>query len=558
MIRLALPLAAAVACALAGAPAASAGTYTVNACSVGERVNPNLLLTAKQTTAGAVFDTTCGTGNPFVQIGVLKGGKLADDSSATLGFTAPAGMTIASFSGRVRLLVDNTDTPGHNPFVTGALGSTVFAGAGNEVASVRKPLAAQGAWFGYPSNAGDSGTIAISSTSLKALAGYGGTATSLDFRLACRRLGSVCDIDPARNGGIARIFGLSITLNDPTPPVLQAAASGLLAGGSPAGSAPVTVDASDGSGIRAVVLIDSTNPAAPEIVGGKSFDPADPGYVRSVKGDQCSDARAHSCPDLTNEPITPTALKSGVRQIVVRAIDRAGNAADAGPYRVDVSTPSDRGALNGAGATDAAKLTAGFTTTKKGSRTVDYKSRPTIKGTLTNDAGAPITGARLTVYTRDTNAESYRRRGTLTTGDKGGYRFRAKAPNSRYVRVVWVSHVNDTRTAATDAVKVRVRASASLSAPRAVRVGRRFTLRGRLRGISRTRGVSLVAEAYEQGRYRTFKLGRTGKGGRFKLTDSFRSAGSRGRTFRMRVRILGRTGYPYTSGTTRTVKVRVR
>ena len=72
-----------------------------------------------------------------------------------------------------------------------------------------------------------------------------------------------------------------------------------------------------------------------------------------------------------------------------------------GPYAVNVTTPSDRGPLNGSGATEDAKLSAHFSHTAKTHRTVSYRSRVAISGRLENSSGRPISGALLRVLTRD-------------------------------------------------------------------------------------------------------------------------------------------------------------
>ena len=65
-------------------------------------------------------------------------------------------------------------------------------------------------------------------------------------------------------GAISHILhGSDVTISDPTLPTVTVEASGLLAGGSANGSDPVTVTASDNSGIQKVELLDVSSPAAP-------------------------------------------------------------------------------------------------------------------------------------------------------------------------------------------------------------------------------------------------------------------------------------------------------
>ena len=192
-------------------------------------------------------------------------------------------------------------------------------------------------------------------------------------------------------------------------------------------------------------------------------------------------------------------------------------------------------------------------------RTIDYGQRPTVSGRLVNSAGAPIAGARLVVVTRDSSADRYVERGNLTTDADGRYAFRAKGSASRLIQVGWRSHVNDTRFTENAYVTTRVHARGSLSAPKRVSLFRRFHLSGRLYGKRPPGRVTIVAQgAAGHGRYRTFADGKTSKSGRFRVSYRFRDPSSRGHTFRLRVKILDRTGWPYLEGVTRTVKVRVR
>ena len=81
------------------------------------------------------------------------------------------------------------------------------------------------------------------------------------MRLGCYNRATPCSV--AAGGRIDNlIHGSDITINDPTAPSVTVEASGLLAGGARNGSDPVTLTASDNSGIQRVELIDVTNAAA--------------------------------------------------------------------------------------------------------------------------------------------------------------------------------------------------------------------------------------------------------------------------------------------------------
>ena len=56
------------------------------------------------------------------------------------------------------------------------------------------------------------------------------------------------------------------------PDSLSVEASGLMAGGQRDGSDPVTVSATDNSGIEKVEILDVTDPAAPRVVGSENYN----------------------------------------------------------------------------------------------------------------------------------------------------------------------------------------------------------------------------------------------------------------------------------------------
>ena len=60
----------------------------------------------------------------------------------------------------------------------------------------------------------------------------------------------------------------------------------------------------------------------------------------------------------------------GRRNLIVRFVDAGGNVVDRGPFPVDVTTPSDRGAANGSGAKEPARVILRFAKTKRTRTTV--------------------------------------------------------------------------------------------------------------------------------------------------------------------------------------------
>ena len=250
----------------------------------------------------------------------------------------------------------------------------------------------------------------------------------------------------------------------------------------------------DPSGIRRVEIVDVTG--APVVVGAEDYD-TDHGGVQTDRGAGCNFRFASPCPQLSyGETLRATSLQAGRRKLLVRAIDAGGNVVERGPYEAEVVSPSDRGALNGGNATESGSVSVRFTRgNSRTRRTIGYLSKADVAGQLLNDAGQPITNARVAVLTRDIDDDDAKLRTYVTTDGEGRFSYRATAYASRLYQFAWTSHVNDVRFAANGYVTLLARATASLTpSPRSVRVGNRVTLYGRLAGKRPRRSVDIVAQ----------------------------------------------------------------
>jgi hypothetical protein len=542
-----------IAAALAFPATAAAGTYEVYACAAANTQWDNRSWTpGQQSPAGIAVDTACPKAGDPMALTAGPGPGTPDAAEAALVFRAPAGTTIADFRLNRRLIYNNGPVEGaHAYYATYTLGALVFAGAGDHPRAAA--LTQQKSWYGNPSDTGG----VVSKHNFPALQGYKGDATYLSIRVGCAAKGTPCRIP---DGGQIqhRILGAALILTDSAKPDPTVAATGLLAGGQRQGSDPVTVTATDASGIRRVEIIDVSDPAAPQVVGFEEYDPRQPGATLTDARTACTPRLAKPCPNLSDEIVAPTSLQPGRRKLVVRTHDVAGNFADSGPFDVDVVSPSDRGAPNGTGATDTATITASFGT-KRLPRTVSQNERVKITGRLVNASGTPIANAILRVLTRDLHRETSVDRGAIVTAADGTFTYTATAYASRQIQFGWLARQRDTRFAANTYLTLKARARSSLKAPRSVRVGRTFTISGKLEGLRPSRVPALIAQGRSgRGRYQTFRLGRATTRGTFRLRYRFRDPASRGRTFSIRVRILPRGGWPYEDGITRTVRIRVR
>jgi len=535
--------------------AARAGSYHVYTCVAAGRTWPNNAWSSTFA-PGVSIDNSC-NGNQ-IRLVVGPSATTPNNTSAALVFTSPPGTTIGGFT--LTRQLDYTDAAAantHQYYALYALGSTVFAGAGDYADPIRNTLNRQKQWYGYPAGTAHVAKSTVTAASFPALAGYAGTATQLILRLGCFSRGTPCTTNAAPTNGISHVLhGADVTVEDAAPAAVTVEASGLLAGGARSGSDPVTLSAADGAGIRRVDLLDVTNPAAPSVVGSEDY-----GSVRTDAGGLCDYSRPAPCPQLSHEVVQPTALAAGQRQIVVRVTDTAGNAADRGPFAVTAVTPSDRGPLNGTNATDAARFQLAFTHTKAPRKTVAFGTHVTVHGRLLNVSGQPIGGARVALLTRDLRrgARSVARQ-TLTTAADGTFTAKVAATASRLLQFAWLEHLNDARFTADGFLVLRARAAASLRvSTRRPAVGRRMTVIGRIHGVGRG-GVTVILQGRPRGarHYTTFAAATAGGHGLFKAHYTFRSSASRGRRFEFRARIRSGDRFPYEPGYSSTVSVRVR
>jgi hypothetical protein len=250
--------------------------------------------------------------------------------------------------------------------------------------------------------------------------------------------------------------------------------------------------------------------------------------------------------------LSSAGLPSGVHRLAVRAVDRTGRATTA------VGSVTLEPIPNGANASRGARMTAGFGKRRPRRRTTVRFGRATfVRGRLTNEAGAPIGGAVIRVATRVLGGR-FREQPPVSTGPDGGFAYRAPRGPSRRIRLSYTPFAEDTRPAVTRTVRMRTRAGVRMRVNRhRVAPGGRVVFRGRLRGgrVPR-RGVLVVLQGHQRGfGWRTFKTVRA-RGGRFRGRYRFvRTAGPA--TFRFRAVVRAQPAYPWATGRSRPVRVRL-
>jgi hypothetical protein len=531
--------------AVAAAPAvAQAGSYHVYSCAAGGGHFPNAAW-AGDAVAGIVVDPACPQPGMLVGLRIDGGKTIANGTSASLTFTSPPGTTIADFTIH-RELDFNSNPPlqGTRPlYAIYFLGNTAFAGAGDYHGPTRDQLRTVNAWYGYPEGDAHLTKRITTLRQMGALAGYKGDARTMTIRVGCFQRQTDCS-GPAAGRVYHVLYGTDITVNDPQRATSTVSVEGLLASGPRSGSDPVVVSATDNVGIRRFELYDVTG--QPVLVGARDMT--------------CNAQFVRPCGDVNRASVVPTALQVGRRSVLVRTIDAAGNITDKGPFPIDVATPSDRGAVNGVNVSEPATLRARFPKGDRRKRTVDYGRRVRVTGQLLNASGQPITTAQVELVTRDERkgAPSVRRQ-TVTTGADGTFGLSTIATASRRLRLGWKARLNDGVHAAHDTLVLRTRAAASLRAStRRPALGGRLVLRGRLRAPAR--GVTVILQGRRPGsrNFTTFADTITRKAGRFAVGYRFRDPASRGRRFTFRAKLKPNRRYPFETGYSRRVDVRVR
>ena len=254
--------------------------------------------------------------------------------------------------------------------------------------------------------------------------------------------------------------------------------------------------------------------------------------------------------------IDTTGVPVGRQTLEITAVDGIGRTAKTSGT-VDIDPVG-----NGAFASRAARMAAGFSRRREQPRvTVRYGRSTFVHGRLTNEAGVPITGATIQVASRVLTANrSFRELPSISTGLDGGFAYRAPRGPSRQIRLSYQAFAEDPAPSVVKLVRLKTRAGIRFDGNRRS-VGRgepvRFT--GRLRGgrVPR-RGVLVVLQGYQRGfGWRTFKTVRARRSRPFRGVYRFVRS-SRSGSFRFRAVVREQAGYPFATGRSRSVRVRLR
>ena len=187
---------------------------------------------------------------------------------------------------------------------------------------------------------------------------------------------------------------------------------------------------------------------------------------------------------------------------------------------------------------------------------VPLRGRARVAGRLTNSDGHGLAGQEVRVYSASpTSAEQLA--AVLHTDGEGRYRYAAAGSTNRTLR--FVSPGTALVLPAQALVKMRVPGRTSLRVTRKrVLNGQAVTFMGRLRTLPAPAGGKLVElQVRLSGRWQTFRTVRTDAVGRWAIPYRFKR--TRGvQVYRFRARLPHETSYPFVTGGSRSLKVRVR
>jgi hypothetical protein len=212
---------------------------------------------------------------------------------------------------------------------------------------------------------------------------------------------------------------------------------------------------------------------------------------------------------------------------------------------------------NGSPASTSARLSASFSGGRT-RRTVGFRRGAQVRLAVTDEIARPIAGAALQVRTRELRSGAEWMVAPEITTDAAGRATLLLAPGpSRRVLVEYRAYVGDAQPTAVNGVRLNVRAGVTLAVrPRRLRGGGLIRISGRLLAATVTGiGKVVTLQARERGRWRDFESARTHRGGLFSAAYRF-SRAARG-TFPIRAVVRADAGYPYATGRSRTVLVRV-
>jgi hypothetical protein len=546
---LALPLALLVVLAAAwlAAPAAHAGTYTVYTCQdpSGNLANTSSWSFLIPDPALNTHDDSCPRGGIHVML--EAGVAHAADDEARMFFYAPDDTLITRYT-----LWRSARTAPRTEYWFSAMerfgaDDWRWAGTGcketcSAVGDPSNPLAAANRFARTPPT----------------------PATGLALYVSCGLPNASTDICPATSGVAAEtwLHRADITLSDDIRPTFSTAPVGdlLSTGATISGTAAVSLIATDrGGGLtQGQVEVDGSVVATVSLGGSACVQP----YTSRVP---CALTASGTI------PVDTTRLADGTHNVRVLVQDAGGNTTAWGPVTITThNAPPDEscnpdpavGAAVGGATLRAGLLRPGSRSRGTGPTrlTVRYttkKSAAQVRGLLRASDGAPMGGAAVCLVWRPAGTPAaWTTLGRVTTGADG--RFSAAVPRGSSREIVAIYRTGAGAVTGRAVVRVVPRLTITPS-HRSLRNGQVLTLRGTVSGGPiPSRGVLVRAEAWRGTRWQSFGDTRArGAAGRYRIR--YRFVGTTGsQRYTLRVHVVAQSGYPYLSGVSKRIHVRVR
>jgi len=565
---------------LATAPPAAAGSYHDFLCRI--PYGPHAGSPAP--TDGVTYAT--GGSYVYAETGCEGGGSLyaqmLGDVTHSFGtfaadtFEAPAGLTIAGFT-IWRYEADGPDQP------FGAPASNLLYRPGPPsvqglcAQSLEEPCSYRGTQADplAPEN-----EVSVGSPGNTSLSGV----TIIQWSAACGGgEHGTCPESGTHYSSQYEVYAADIDLDDETPPTFSGVGGPLVSGAMLSGTQAVSFNAADGQsgvyggslvvdGTTRVSQILDTNGGACESLnltkdGQRSFDHAKPCKSSLNAGLSLNTGLLapgqHSLELIVEDAAGNQTIAYNGTITVAGSSQGAGGAgagAGAGVAIGPGSPAAERGAPNGANASDQAKLTARWTSTTKATRTSGYGLTDRVSGRLTTTAGEPISGALLDVSA--TAADQGAKAASLAsvrTGPTGAWTLTLpKGISSSALRFAYRSHVDDTIPVATATLTLRVHAGVGLRiTPRTTSVGHTISFSGTLHGAPiPPGGKQLVLEASSGREWLEFRTITTDAKGRFHASYRFKFPGPI--VYRFRVLSAHEAAFPFLAGSSNVVDVHER
>ena len=236
-------------------------------------------------------------------------------------------------------------------------------------------------------------------------------------------------------------------------------------------------------------------------------------------------------------------LDTGVASRVdirVTVADNAGNVSAGNPTRLSATS---------------AKVGRRLHRVRRGRVRIPFGRKAKLRGRLSLSTGGSLAGQ--TVFATSTVRKKGSRTvaaGSAITDRHGRYSINVPAGPSRAFRLVFDGAPGALATAR--GLSVRVPASSTIKASRTRLSAGRVRFSGRLRGtrLPVPRGLVVVLQGREGGKWRTFSDARTHKKGRWHI--SYRFSGRPG-SYPIRLRIRRQAGFPFELGYSRRLTIRV-